>query len=63
MIWILRGHLPVRLRLADPERVTLAKIAKRLGRKSVIARMVQGGRIKDHTPTVWLVGKEGRADG
>ena len=32
---ILRGHLPMRLRLADPERVTLAEIAKRLGRKAL----------------------------
>jgi hypothetical protein len=30
---ILRGHLPKRLRLADSERLTLAEIAKRLGRK------------------------------
>jgi hypothetical protein len=32
---ILRGHLPMRLGLADPERVTLAEIAKRLGRKAL----------------------------
>jgi hypothetical protein len=32
---ILRGHLPMRLRLADPERVTLAEIAKRLRRKAL----------------------------
>jgi hypothetical protein len=32
---ILRSHLPMRLRLADPERVTLAEIAKRLGRKAL----------------------------
>src|SRR5215469_1318770 len=32
---ILRGHLPTRLRLADPERVTLGEIAKRLGRKAL----------------------------
>ena len=32
---ILRGHLPMRLRLADPERVTLAEIARRLGRKAL----------------------------
>ena len=30
---ILRAHLPSRLRLTDPERSTLAEIAKRLGRK------------------------------
>src|SRR5215472_3781955 len=30
---ILRSHLPARLRLSDPERSTLAEIAKRLGRK------------------------------
>jgi putative transposase len=29
---ILRRHLSVRLRLSDPERITLAEIAKRLGR-------------------------------
>jgi hypothetical protein len=32
---ILRAHLPTRLRLSDPERSTLAKIAKRLGRKAL----------------------------
>ena len=32
---ILRGHLPLRLRLTDPERVTLAEIARRLGRKAL----------------------------
>jgi hypothetical protein len=32
---ILRGHLPPRLRLADPERITLAEIGKRLGRKAL----------------------------
>ena len=32
---ILRGHLPMRLRLGDPERLTLAEIAKRLGRKAL----------------------------
>ena len=32
---ILRGHLSMRQRLADPERVTLAEIAKRLGRKAL----------------------------
>ena len=31
---ILRAHLPARLRLSDPERSTLAEIAKRLGRKA-----------------------------
>src|SRR5215467_14176648 len=30
---ILRSHLPSRLRLSDPQRATLAKIGKRLGRK------------------------------
>jgi hypothetical protein len=30
---ILRTRLPVRLRLSNPERITLAEIAKRLGRK------------------------------
>ena len=32
---ILRAHLPRRLRLTDPERSTLAEIAKRLGRKAL----------------------------
>src|SRR5215467_424746 len=32
---ILRGHLSMRLRLSDPERITLAEIAKRLGRKAL----------------------------
>ena len=30
---ILRAHLPARLRLTDPERRTLAEIAKRVGRR------------------------------
>ena len=32
---ILRDHLPMRLRLADPDRVMLAEIAKRLGRNAL----------------------------
>ena len=32
---ILRAHLPVRLRLSDPERSTLAEIGKRLGRRAL----------------------------
>jgi hypothetical protein len=32
---ILRTHLPTRLRLSDPERCSLAEIAKRLGRKAL----------------------------
>ena len=32
---ILRAHLPTRMRLADPERSTLAEIGKRLGRTSL----------------------------
>ena len=32
---ILRAHLPQRLRLSDPERMTLADIGKRLGRKAL----------------------------
>lgn len=32
---ILRAHLPARLRLSDPERCTLAEIAKRVGRKAL----------------------------
>ena len=31
---ILRAQLPTRLRLSDPERATLAELAKRLGRKA-----------------------------
>ena len=40
---ILRAHLPSRLRLSDPERSTLAEIAKRLGRKALkdIARVAK----------------------
>ena len=40
---ILRAHLPARLRLSDPERSTLAEIAKRLGRKALkdIARVAK----------------------
>ena len=32
---VLRARLPFRLRLSDPERSTLAEIAKRLGRKAL----------------------------
>ena len=32
---ILRAHLPLRLRLSNPERETLAEIGKRLGRKAL----------------------------
>jgi putative transposase len=32
---ILRAHLPARLRLSDPERCTLAEIAKRVGGKAL----------------------------
>jgi len=32
---ILRAKLPARLRLSNPERVTLAEIAKRLGRRAL----------------------------
>src|ERR1700756_3629249 len=40
---ILRAHLPPRLRLSHAERSTLAKIAKRLGRKALkdIARVAK----------------------
>src|SRR4030088_961213 len=40
---ILRAYLPCRLRLSDPERSTLAEIAKRLGRKALkdIARVAK----------------------
>src|SRR5262249_45545375 len=40
---ILRAHLPLRLRLSDAERSTLAEIAKRLGRKALteIARVAR----------------------
>lgn len=30
---VLRSHLPVRLRLSDPERTRLAEIGRRLGRR------------------------------
>src|SRR6266704_671569 len=32
---ILRAQLPARLRLSNPERITLAEIGKRLGRKAL----------------------------
>jgi transposase InsO family protein len=40
---ILRAHLPAPLRLSDPERSTLAEIAKRLGRKALkdVARVAK----------------------
>ena len=40
---ILRAHLPAWLRLSDPERRTLAEIAKRVGRKALekVARVAQ----------------------
>jgi hypothetical protein len=34
---ILRAHLPIRLRLTDPQRSTLAEIGKRLGRRALQA--------------------------
>ena len=40
---ILRAHLPARLRLADPERCTLAEIGKRLGRKA-LEKVAWGGQ-------------------
>ena len=44
---ILRAHLPIRLRLTDPERSTLAEIGKRLGRKALrqVARVAKPGTI------------------
>jgi hypothetical protein len=41
--YILRAHLPTRLRLSDAERSTLAEIAKRLGRKALkdVARVAK----------------------
>jgi len=39
---ILRAHLPVRLRLTDPERATLAEIGKRLGPQSAEASRTVG---------------------
>ena len=55
---ILRAHLPSRLRLSDPERSTLAEIAKRLGRKALkdIALRCQAGH---HSR---LVSAAGRAE-
>ena len=32
---VLRAHLPIRLRLSDSQRATLAEIGKRLGRKAL----------------------------
>ena len=50
---ILRSHLPNRLRLSDPERATLAEIAKRLGRKALndIARVAKPDTILALVPT------------
>ena len=41
--FILRAHLPTRLRLIDPERSTFAEIGKRLGRKALkhVARVAK----------------------
>lgn len=36
---ILRSHLPARLHLTDPERCTLAEIAKRLGHKALATKL------------------------
>src|SRR2546430_15569187 len=44
-----RAHLPMRLRLSDAERSTLAEIAKRLGRKALkdIARVAKPDTLLD----------------
>jgi hypothetical protein len=52
---ILRGHLSMRLRLSDPERITLAEIAKRLGRKALkdlaqVAKVAVGMPVTQHPP-------------
>jgi len=44
---ILRAHLPVRFRLTDPERSTLAEIGKRLGWKA----LKQVARVAKPTPS------------
>ena len=46
---VLRAHLPMRLRLSDAERSTLAEIAKRLGRKALkdIARVAKPDTLLD----------------
>jgi len=44
---VLRAHLPARLRLSDPERSSLAEIAKRLGRK-VLAQVACLGQTGQH---------------
>ena len=50
---ILRTKLPIRLRLTNPERVTLAEIGKRVGRKAYWKSRVSPSR----TPS-WLgIGK------
>jgi hypothetical protein len=48
---ILRAHLPIRLRLTDPERSTLAEIGKRLGRKP-LRQVARVG--KPDTILAWL---------
>jgi len=47
---ILRAHLPARLRLSDPERSTLAEIAKRLGRKEFFMGRLNGKNPELGTP-------------
>jgi hypothetical protein len=48
---ILRSHLPDRYRLTDPQRSTLAEIAKRLGRKALAeVAIVVGGMAESREP-------------
>ena len=52
---ILRTKLPARLRLSDPERITLAEIGKRLGRRALreVARILRpGGRFFVSVPNL-----------
>jgi len=43
--------------------ISLQESLVRPERMSVIARTVQGGRVKDQVLNVWLIGQEGRIDG
>ena len=43
---ILRSHLPLRLRLSDPERETLAEIGRRLGRRALAQVACVGSLIR-----------------
>lgn len=61
---IVKAQSSSSLALSNDHGISLREaLTVRPERISIIARMVNGGRVKDHTLIVWLVGKEGRADG